>query len=115
METWRATMILLLQDVRRMWSGMSAAKSPFKLTLGRNQNQANSERRQPRRESTSNPHVGRGGAANIFKPSAEEIEQAKRDSARSESAVGDDENLKRGEKKLKGLADKGKDWLLGRK
>ena len=115
METWRATMILLLQDVRRMWLGMSTAKSPFKLTSRRNQNQANSEHRPPRRESTSNQHVGRGGAANVFKPSTEEIEQAKRDNAKWESAVGDDESLKQGEKKPKGLADKGKDWLLGRK
>lgn len=69
----------------------------------------------PRRESTSSTHVGRGGAANVFKPSTEEIEKAKRDNAKWESAVGDDESLKRGQPQPKGLADKGKDWLLGRK
>jgi len=69
----------------------------------------------PRRESTSSTHVGRGGAANVFKPSAEEIEKAKRDNAKWESAVGDDDSLKQGVPKPKGLADKGKDWLLGRK
>jgi hypothetical protein len=51
----------------------------------------------------------------VFKPTAEEIEKAKRDNAKWESAVGDDENLKHGEKKPKGFADKGKDWLFGKK
>jgi hypothetical protein len=59
--------------------------------------------------------VGRGGAANVFKPSAEEIEKAKRDNAKWESAVGDDDSLKQGATKPKGLADKGKEWLMGRK
>ena len=74
--------------------------------------------RAPRRESTSSTHVGRGGAANIFKPTAEEIEKAKKDNAKWESAVGDDDyvkNAKQGEKKPQGLADKGKEWLLGKK
>lgn len=78
----------------------------------------NREHRNPRRESTSSAHVGRGGAANIFKPTAEEIEKAKKDNAKWESAVGDDDSvqkLKQGEKKPRGLADKGKDWLFGRK
>lgn len=69
---------------------------------------------QPRRESTSSTHVGRGGAANVFKPTAEDIEKAKRDNAKWESAIGDDENPKQSEKP-KGLADKGKDWLFGKK
>jgi hypothetical protein len=67
------------------------------------------EYRHPRRESTSSTHVGRGGAANVFKPSQAEVDAAKRDNAKWESAVVDDD------KGLKGLADKGKEWLFGRK
>jgi len=33
----------------------------------------------PRRESGNNTHVGRGGAANVFKPSAADLETAKKD------------------------------------
>ncbi|KAG9235097.1 hypothetical protein BJ875DRAFT_282776 [Amylocarpus encephaloides] len=62
-----------------------------------------------RRESGSQTHVGRGGAANIFKPSAEEISKAKKD-AKWESPIGDDDN-----EKSKGLAEKGKEWLFGKK
>jgi hypothetical protein len=50
--------------------------------------------------------VGRGGAANVFKPSASEIEAAKRENRGWESAVAD-------EKVEKGLADKGKEFLSG--
>jgi len=64
----------------------------------------------PRRESTSSAHVGRGGAANVFKPSQAEVEAAKKDNAKWEGAVVDD-----GDNKTKGLADKGKEWLFGRK
>jgi len=68
---------------------------------------------QPRRESTSNTHVGRGGAANVFKPSAEDVEKAKQDNAKWEDAIGDDGSVKSGEKKQpRGFADKGKDWLF---
>ncbi|TVY43171.1 hypothetical protein LOCC1_G003192, partial [Lachnellula occidentalis] len=45
----------------------------------------------PRRESTSSTHVGRGGAANVFSPSAEEIAKAKNDNAKWESALEDEE------------------------
>jgi len=74
----------------------------------------------PRRPSTSSTHVGRGGAANVFRPSAEEIAKAKNDNAKWESAVGDDasvnsEKLEERKKREKGLADRGKDWLLGKK
>jgi hypothetical protein len=61
----------------------------------------------PRRESSSSTHVGRGGAANVFRPSQVEIEAAKRDNPKWESAVDDE--------KVKGLADKGKEWLLSKK
>ncbi|TVY82633.1 hypothetical protein LSUE1_G002840 [Lachnellula suecica] len=66
----------------------------------------------PRRESTSSTHVGRGGAANIFKPSADDIAKAKSDNAKWESAIGDEE---KDVKKPQGLADKGKEWLMGKK
>lgn len=61
----------------------------------------------PRRESTNSTHVGRGGAANVFKPTEKEIEVAKRDNARWESAVVDDGKAE------KGLADRGKEFLSG--
>ena len=70
---------------------------------------------QPRRESTSNTHVGRGGAANVFRPSTEEIEKATRHNEKWEEAIGDEESVKAGEKTSRGLADKGKDWLLRQK
>jgi hypothetical protein len=65
----------------------------------------------PRRESTSSAHVGRGGAANVFKPTEAEIAAAKRDNGKWDQAVADDEYTKLPEK---GLADKGKDWLKGK-
>ncbi|CAG8960067.1 hypothetical protein HYFRA_00010545 [Hymenoscyphus fraxineus] len=65
----------------------------------------------PRRQSNSSSHVGRGGAANVFKPTAEDILQARKDNVKWESAIDDETNGK----PLKGLADKGKDWLLGKK
>ena len=109
-----------LLDVHKMLSGMSTPKlttlPPFLTSNPKFQIRAElTGNRAPRRESTSSTHVGRGGAANVFKPSADEIEKAKRDNAKWESAVGDDESLKHGVPKPKGLADKGKDWLLGRK
>ena len=63
--------------------------------------------RQPRRESGSSTHVGRGGAANVFRPSQVEVETARRDNVKWESAVEDE--------KVRGFADKGKEWLLGKK
>ncbi|KAL5321258.1 hypothetical protein ACEPPN_012073 [Leptodophora sp. 'Broadleaf-Isolate-01'] len=81
----------------------------------------------PRRESGNNTHVGRGGAANVFKPSAADIENAKKDNAKWESAVGDDRSedgreglipgakpAKTDNEKSKGLADRGKEWLMGK-
>ncbi|PVH76908.1 hypothetical protein DL98DRAFT_279818 [Cadophora sp. DSE1049] len=83
----------------------------------------------PRRESGNTTHVGRGGAANVFKPSAADMENAKKDNAKWESAVGDDrsedgrEGLVPGGagkgknsdgEKSKGLADRGKEWLMGK-
>lgn len=64
----------------------------------------------PRRESMNSTHVGRGGAANVFKPSQAEIEAAKRDNRAWESAVADE---KEGGKAEKGLADRGKEFLSG--
>merc|ERR1711900_27618 len=85
----------------------------------------------PRRESGNNTHVGRGGAANVFKPSAADLETAKKDNAKWESAVGDDRSedgreglvpgatagkggVKSDGEKSKGLADRGKEWLMGK-
>jgi len=56
-----------------------------------------------RRESGGASHVGRGGTGNVFKP--EDAEAARKAGG---SAIAD-------EKVEKGLAAKGKDWLLGKK
>ncbi|KAE9381089.1 hypothetical protein N431DRAFT_424719 [Stipitochalara longipes BDJ] len=65
----------------------------------------------PRRESTNSTHVGRGGAANVFRPSQEEREAAERENFARESAVVDEKD---GEGKREvGLADKGKEWIGG--
>merc|ERR1711977_77378 len=75
--------------------------------------------------------TGRGGTANVFKPSAADLETAKKDNAKWESAVGDDRSedgreglvpgatagkggVKSDGEKSKGLADRGKEWLMGK-
>ena len=63
---------------------------------------------QPRRESTNKQHVGRGGGGNVFKPSKEELETAKREGG--DSAIADDEPQKKG-----GLLDKAKELFGGKK
>ncbi|TVY40905.1 hypothetical protein LCER1_G009316 [Lachnellula cervina] len=80
----------------------------------------NNNTRHPRRESTSSTHVGRGGAANIFKPSAEEMAKAKSGNGSAkwegESAVDDEKEERDGKAQApKGLADRGKEWLMGKK
>ena len=60
-------------------------------------------------------HVGRGGAANVFRPSADEVAGAKSDQ-KWESAVSDDADVSLTDKPKedhRGLADKGKDYLDG--
>ncbi len=52
--------------------------------------------------------MGRGGVANVFTPSQDEIAAAKRDNEKWESAIADDVKGTG----HKGLADKGKEWLL---
>ena len=76
----------------------------------------------PRRESASSTHIGRGGAANVFKPSKEDLEAARREEKKWENAVAVDDvshqhqhqHQHQNEKHHKGLADKGKDWLMGK-
>lgn len=73
--------------------------------------------RPPHKEYISSTHIGRGGAANVFRPSHEEVAKAKKENAKSEtsgsgSESGDEEND--GEDG-KGLAEKGKQWLFGNK
>jgi len=67
----------------------------------------------PRRESTNSAHVGRGGAANIFRPSQAEIEAAKKDNAKWESVISDDKSDTSRTPAPRGLAEKGKEWLGG--
>ncbi|KAI9053219.1 hypothetical protein LZ554_002186 [Drepanopeziza brunnea f. sp. 'monogermtubi'] len=86
---------------------------------------------QPRRESGNTTHVGRGGAANVFKPSPAELEKMRKDGGNWETAVGDDRNEDGGEvlvgsagfkredtrsdaDRSKGLADRGKEWIMGK-
>jgi len=65
----------------------------------------------PRRESTNKQHVGRGGGGNVFRPSKEEIEKAKREGG--ESAIADDEH--NSAQKKGGLLDKAKEIFGGKK
>jgi len=67
----------------------------------------------PRRESASSAHVGRGGAANIFHPSQADIEAAKKENAKWESAISDDKSDTPRTPAPMGLAEKGKQWLGG--
>ncbi|EPE28184.1 hypothetical protein GLAREA_04975 [Glarea lozoyensis ATCC 20868] len=72
----------------------------------------------PRRISENKSHIGRGGSANIYNPSPEDLEAAKKDKMKWESAVADEvvEGQKSGDQeRSKGLAEKGKEWLFGRK
>jgi hypothetical protein len=62
----------------------------------------------PRRESTHSTHVGRGGAANVFRPSQAEVEAARRENRVFEEAVADE---KAEGWAVKGLADRGKEFL----
>ncbi|KAL3417961.1 hypothetical protein PVAG01_10971 [Phlyctema vagabunda] len=65
----------------------------------------------PRRESGGTQHVGRGGAANIFKPSKEDLERSRKEDS---AVLIDDDERPQGQGQ-KGFAEKGKDWLLGKK
>jgi len=56
-------------------------------------------------------HFGRGGAANTIKMSAEEIAGARAENARLEREAL--ERARNGAEKIKGWADKGKDFLKG--
>jgi hypothetical protein len=72
----------------------------------------------PRRISENKSHIGRGGSANIYNPTPEELETAKKDNAKWESAVADEvmEGEKKGEReRTKGLAERGREWLFGKK
>jgi hypothetical protein len=62
----------------------------------------------PRRESSGSAHVGRGGAANVFR-------LEKSGAGVDESAVEDEEEGLSGGGKGRemGLADRGKEWLSG--
>lgn len=48
----------------------------------------------------------------MFRPSSEDIAAAKRDNERWESAIGDEPPRAKTDK---GLAEKGKEWLFGKK
>jgi hypothetical protein len=72
----------------------------------------------PRRISENKSHIGRGGSANIYNPTPEELETAKKDNAKWESAIQDEvmEGQKNGDReRSKGLADRGREWLFGKK
>jgi len=63
-----------------------------------------------RRDSSSAQHGGRGGAGNVYKPSASEVEAAKK--AQQDGSAVDDEPKKPHEKNL---VEKVKDSILGKK
>ncbi|KAK2628368.1 hypothetical protein QTJ16_003014 [Diplocarpon rosae] len=85
----------------------------------------------PRRESGNNTHVGRGGAANVFvfKPSPADLEQRGRSAEEDGGLLGEGGSRNGGNgnggahgkeedeadrERSKGLADRGKEWIMGR-
>jgi len=62
----------------------------------------------PRTETGNDTHVGRGGAANVFRPS-EDASQMPEGEAERKRGLGDRGTVPR----EVGLADKGKEWLSG--
>ncbi|MCJ1441738.1 MAG: hypothetical protein MMC23_002230 [Stictis urceolatum] len=70
-----------------------------------------------RRYSENESHFGRGGAANTIKLSPEEVQRAKEENARIEREAKEREGkpAPSNADKVKGLAEKGKDMLRGRK
>jgi len=69
----------------------------------------------PRKENLlSSTHIGRGGAANVFKPSSEEIAKAREEDAQQEFGVRVSEEKEGNGEYDKGLAEKGKQWLLNK-
>lgn len=63
----------------------------------------------PRMETGNDTHVGRGGAANVFRPSEEEAGKTADGEAEKKRALGE----KRMSPREAGLAEKGKEWLSG--
>jgi hypothetical protein len=71
----------------------------------------------PRRESNSSTHVGRGGAANIFHPStlAALAQGGVHDESAIDSSSDGPNSTVHHRNASKGLADRGKEWLRGKK
>jgi hypothetical protein len=67
-----------------------------------------------RRPSTGAQHIGRGGGGNVFKPGSAEAEEAKKAQDKNDSAVADDAKDPK-DPKGANVADKSKNWLLGKK
>lgn len=67
-----------------------------------------------RRPSQGAAHAGRGGAGNVFKQGSAEAEAAAH-AAAGGSAVADDAHHGHSHEHERGLAAKGKDWLLGKR
>lgn len=78
---------------------------------------ANTHRRShPRLESTSEVHVGRGGAANVVKLSEEELEAARLEAEAWEQALAEEKGAGDAAGKTDiGLVARGKKWLVGMK
>lgn len=75
--------------------------------------------RHPRTSSSGQQHIGRGGAANVFKPSKEDLDNAKKDAGKWESAIGGEEkdgkDAAAKDHGSKNILDKGKEFLFGKK
>jgi len=68
----------------------------------------------PRRLSQGQTHYGRGGVANTIKMTPEEIRQAKEMNLKIEKAAREEDIARNGPLgKIKSLADKGKEALVG--
>jgi len=72
----------------------------------------------PRHEFLGDAHFGRGGAANVIKPTEEEVAQSKKDEALLEEKLAKEKEKEKEQHvkadAYKGWADKGKDLLFGR-
>ncbi|KAI9832408.1 MAG: hypothetical protein M1819_004397 [Sarea resinae] len=74
----------------------------------------------PMRDSTGDVHFGRGGAANVIKPPEDEAALAREENERVARALANQHDAPIVEEEgrtedVRGWADKGKDFLLGRR
>ncbi|KAI9674458.1 MAG: hypothetical protein M1817_001796 [Caeruleum heppii] len=93
-------------------SGNMAHSDPSNPDIAR---QSQDVQPQPVRDSSSDFHVGRGGAANVGKPVSQEALSGKLSEARWQSEAKSQSSGESAGRDPRGWADKGKELLFGRK